>query len=49
MSPSIGVALYPEHGDDYKRLIRYADEAMYAAKKSGGNRVRLAAGPTAPD
>lgn len=49
VSPSIGVALYPEHGDDYKRLIRYADEAMYAAKKSGGNRVQLAAGPTAPD
>ena len=35
--PSIGVALYPDHSDDYKQLIRYADEAMYAAKKSGGN------------
>ena len=35
--PSIGVALYPDHSDDYKQLIRYADEAMYVAKKSGGN------------
>lgn len=39
VSPSIGIALYPDHGDDYKQLIRYADEAMYAAKKSGGNRA----------
>ncbi|MFZ3121401.1 MAG: diguanylate cyclase [Variovorax sp.] len=49
VSPSIGIALYPEHGDDYKQLIRDADEALYAAKKSGGNRVRLAGGPAAPD
>lgn len=43
--PSIGVALYPDHGDDYKQLIRYADEAMYDAKKSGGNRFRLSSRP----
>ncbi|WP_237763388.1 diguanylate cyclase domain-containing protein [Thiobacillus denitrificans] len=46
ISPSIGVALYPEHGDDYKQLIRYADEAMYAAKKSGGNRVQVTSSPS---
>lgn len=45
ISPSIGVALYPAHSDDYKQLIRYADEAMYAAKKNGGNRFRVTAGP----
>ena len=45
ISPSIGVALYPEHSDDYKQLIRYADEAMYDAKKNGGNRSRLSARP----
>ena len=49
VSPSIGIALYPAHGDDYQQLIRCADEAMYAAKTSGGNRVRLAGGPVAPD
>jgi len=41
ISPSIGIALFPEHGDDYKQLIRYADEAMYDAKKNGGNRSRI--------
>ena len=46
VSPSIGVAFYPEHGRDYKQLIRYADEAMYDAKKRGGNRVQLTARPS---
>ena len=41
VSPSIGIALYPEHGDDYKQLIRHADEAMYTAKQDGGNRAAL--------
>jgi diguanylate cyclase (GGDEF)-like protein len=49
VSPSIGIALYPAHGDDYQQLIRCADEAMYAAKTSGGNRVQLASSPVAPD
>ncbi len=47
ISPSIGVALYPGHGDDYKQLIRYADEAMYDAKKNGGNRFQVTSGPRA--
>ncbi|MDZ7585547.1 MAG: diguanylate cyclase [Thiobacillus sp.] len=44
ISPSIGVALYPVHSDDYKQLIRYADEAMYDAKKNGGNRFQVTSG-----
>jgi diguanylate cyclase (GGDEF)-like protein len=40
-TPSIGIALYPEHSDDYRQLIRYADEAMYSAKRQGGNRCQL--------
>ncbi|MET0379200.1 MAG: EAL domain-containing protein [Spongiibacteraceae bacterium] len=32
---SIGVALYPEHGDDSHALLRSADVAMYKAKQSG--------------
>lgn len=39
ISPSIGIALYPDHGDDFRQLIRYADEAMYEAKKRGGNQL----------
>lgn len=45
IAPSIGIALYPEHGGDYKQLIRYADEAMYDAKKTGGNRSLVSARP----
>jgi diguanylate cyclase (GGDEF)-like protein len=30
---SIGVASYPEHGDESSQLLRHADVAMYAAKR----------------
>jgi diguanylate cyclase (GGDEF)-like protein/PAS domain S-box-containing protein len=36
--PSIGIANYPENATDLAQLFRHADEAMYSAKKSGGNR-----------
>ncbi|HHH45009.1 MAG TPA: sensor domain-containing diguanylate cyclase [Gammaproteobacteria bacterium] len=39
---SIGIASYPEHGDDVEDLTRACDSALYAAKHSGRNRVRLA-------
>lgn len=42
--PSIGIALFPQHGDDEKQLLRRADEAMYNAKKNGGNRVAVYSG-----
>jgi diguanylate cyclase (GGDEF)-like protein len=32
---SIGLAVYPEHGDDVDELLRCADIAMYAAKRGG--------------
>lgn len=38
ISPSIGVALYPEDFSDAKDLIKAADQAMFAAKKAGRNR-----------
>ncbi|WP_084153628.1 diguanylate cyclase domain-containing protein [Rheinheimera baltica] len=43
-SPSIGVALYPQHGATAKTLIACADNAMYLAKNAGGNQVVLSAG-----
>jgi diguanylate cyclase (GGDEF)-like protein len=33
IEPSIGAAIYPEHGLEEKQLFRYADEAMYAVKR----------------
>jgi diguanylate cyclase (GGDEF)-like protein len=33
---SIGIAAYPEHGDDLDLLLQHADVAMYVAKDSGG-------------
>lgn len=39
---SLGIALYPDHGDVPETLLGRADQAMYAAKADGGNRVRMA-------
>ncbi len=39
ISACIGVAIYPEHGDDPTTLARSADQAMYVAKESGRNKV----------
>lgn len=40
---SIGISLFPRHADQPEALLKKADEAMYAAKKSGKNVYRLAA------
>jgi diguanylate cyclase (GGDEF)-like protein/PAS domain S-box-containing protein len=34
VTPSIGIALFPQHGDDAESLHRRADIAMYVAKES---------------
>jgi diguanylate cyclase (GGDEF)-like protein/PAS domain S-box-containing protein len=39
ISSSIGIAVYPEHGDNRKHLMRHADAAMYTAKKQGRNQL----------
>jgi diguanylate cyclase (GGDEF)-like protein/PAS domain S-box-containing protein len=36
LNASIGIALYPQHGNDAETLTRRADMAMYAAKDAGG-------------
>ncbi|MCJ8236336.1 diguanylate cyclase [Aeromonas veronii] len=41
ISSSIGIALYPEHGEDAKTLMHHADQAMYQAKNRGRGRVCL--------
>ncbi|WP_438350458.1 EAL domain-containing protein [Paenibacillus sp. FA6] len=37
VSASIGIAIYPEHGEDAEQLIRNADTAMYEVKRNGKN------------
>ncbi|MDO8586855.1 MAG: EAL domain-containing protein [Armatimonadota bacterium] len=36
-SASLGISIYPGHGDDAETLVRNADAAMYQAKENGGN------------
>jgi diguanylate cyclase (GGDEF)-like protein len=40
---SIGIAGFPQDGADQETLLRIADRAMYAAKRSGKNRYVFAA------
>lgn len=42
VTASIGVASFGSDADTDKALLRRADEALYAAKRAGRNRVRLA-------
>ncbi len=32
ISLSMGIALYPENGDDYEDIYKHADQALYSAK-----------------
>ena len=41
---SIGMAEFPEHGPTAEAVISRADEALYAAKRGGRNRI-VRAGP----
>ncbi len=36
ISGSIGIAVYPDHGEDAEALLQHADVAMYDAKKESG-------------
>ncbi len=40
---SLGMAMFPQHGDSPEELFQQADQALYAAKAAGRNRVTTAA------
>ena len=37
LTASVGVAIFPEHGDNVEELVAHADTAMYQAKNQGKN------------
>lgn len=41
VTASIGVAAYPDHGQDRETLLKMADETMYHSKRAGKNRVSI--------
>lgn len=41
VTASIGIALYPEDGDDADNLLKHADLAMYEAKSQGRNNYQF--------
>jgi two-component system, cell cycle response regulator len=49
VSASIGVAVFPEHGATPTRLLRSADDALYAAKDAGRDGWRFAAPDASSD
>jgi len=40
LSASIGIALYPQHGETAQALLHQSDAAVYVAKRDGGNCFR---------
>ena len=41
ITPSIGIAQFPEHGEDVLSLLKNSEAAMYEAKSSGRNQLRV--------
>ena len=44
VTASVGVGIYPIHGEDVETLMKNADLALYEAKRTGKNSYRIASG-----
>jgi len=42
VTASVGVSIYPTHGEDVETLMKSADLALYEAKRTGKNNYRIA-------
>lgn len=41
ISASVGIALFPEHGDEFEMLYKNADAALYTSKANGKNQYTI--------
>ena len=41
VTPSVGIAVYPDDGDNVEDLLKHADVAMYQAKSAGRDAIRF--------
>ncbi|MDX1632076.1 MAG: diguanylate cyclase, partial [Thermoanaerobaculia bacterium] len=44
LTASVGVALFPDHGEDAERVLEACDRALYSAKRAGRDQLRLSDG-----
>ena len=48
LTVSLGIAVFPEHGDSLTEVIQASDQALYESKRAGRNRTTLYAPPEKP-
>jgi diguanylate cyclase (GGDEF)-like protein len=41
LTVSLGIAVYPDHGQEYEELVQASDKALYESKRAGRNRSTL--------
>jgi diguanylate cyclase (GGDEF)-like protein len=41
LTVSLGIAVYPEHGQGLEELLQASDKALYESKRGGRNRSTL--------